>query len=89
MFQKFQSIQWFDISNRQKEAIFKQFEKLNEIEVTFYESGINFETDYSVVRTSPFPILSLYWFLSIKMPEIVRNGPLEDDIDFCHFIIDL
>ena len=66
MFQRFQSIKWFDVSNSQKKAIFKQFEKLNEIEVTFYESGIYFETDYSVVRTSPFPILSLYW--SIKMP---------------------
>ena len=45
MFQRFQSIKWFDISNSQKKAIFKQFEKLNEIEVTFYESGIYFETD--------------------------------------------
>ena len=80
MFQRFQSIKWFDISNSQKKAIFKQFEKLNEIEVTFYESGIYFETDNSVVRTSPSPILSLFW--SIKIPEIVRNGPLEDDIDF-------
>ena len=80
MFQRFQSIKWFDISNSQKKAIFQQFKKLNEIEVTFYESGIYFETDYSVVRTSPFPILSLYW--SIKMPDIVRDKPLEDDIDF-------
>ena len=60
MFQRFKSIKWFDVSNSQKKAIFKQFQELNEIEVTFYESGIYFETDNSVVRTSPFPILSVY-----------------------------
>ena len=63
MFKRFKSIKWFDVANSQKKAIFKQFEKMDEIEVTFYESGIYFETDNSVVRTSPFPILSLYWFL--------------------------
>ena len=60
MSQRFKSIKWFDASNSQKKAIFKQFKELNEIEVTFYESGIYFETDNSVLRTSPFPILSVY-----------------------------
>ena len=70
MFEKFKSIQWFDINNRQKKAILQQFKKQRisrnkEFQVHFYENGITFKTHYGSetkpIRTSPFPILNLYW----------------------------
>ena len=63
-FEKFKSIQWFDINNRQKKAILQQFKKQRKFQVHFYENGITFkthnETESMPIRTSPFPILNLY-----------------------------
>ena len=64
MFEKFKSIHWFDISNRQKKAILQQFKKLRKFQVNFYENGITYithnGTETMPIRTSPFPILNLY-----------------------------
>ena len=64
MFEKFKSIQWFDINNRQKKAILQQFRKQRKFQVHFYENGITFKTHNGTetmpIRTSLFPILNLY-----------------------------
>ena len=64
MFEKFKSIHWFDINNRQKRATLQQFKKQRKFQVHFYENGITFKTHNGTetmpIRTSPFPILNLY-----------------------------
>jgi len=64
IFEKFKTIQWFDINNRQKKAILQQFKKKRKFQVHFYENGITFEdkngTEMMPIRTSPYPILNLY-----------------------------
>ena len=64
-FEKFKSIQWLDITNRPKKKILKQFQKQRNFQVHFYEYGITFVTkngnETMPIRTSPFPILDLYW----------------------------
>ena len=64
MFEKFKSIQWFDVDKREKRAILKQYKKQRKFQVYFYENGIAFRTDAGIesmpIRTSPFPILNLY-----------------------------
>ena len=63
-FEKFKSIQWFDINNRQKKAILQQFKRQRKFQVHFYEYGITFKTHNGTetmpIRTLPFPILNLY-----------------------------
>ena len=65
MFEKFKSIQWFDLDKREKRQLLKLLKKQRKFQVHFYENGITFQTDdriENVIRTSPFPILNLYWF---------------------------
>ena len=67
MFEKLKSIEWFDVTKRQKAAILHQFMKMRRIQnlrVYFYENGIILEHPKSQVltpiRTTPFPILNLF-----------------------------
>ena len=67
MFDKFKSIQWFDINNRKKKVILQQYKKLRKIQVYFYENGIKLgkpnkkdDSELTPIRTTPFPILNLY-----------------------------
>ena len=63
MFEKFKSIQWFDLDKREKRQLLKLLKKQRKFQVHFYENGITFQTDdrvENVIRTSPFPILNLY-----------------------------
>ena len=65
MFEKFKSIQWFDLDKREKRQLLKLLKKQRKFQVHFYENGITFKTDEgieNIIRTSPFPILNLYWF---------------------------
>ena len=63
MFEKFKSIQWFDLNKREKREILKLLKKQRKFQVNFYENGITFQTDdgiENIIQTSPFPILNLY-----------------------------
>lgn len=63
MFEKFKSIQWFDLDKREKRQLLKLLKKQRKFQVHFYENGITFKTDdgiENIIRTSPFPILNLY-----------------------------
>ena len=70
MFEKLKSIEWIDFTNRQKKSILHQFQKMRKIQnlrVYFYENGIMMEhpksSQLTPIRTSPFPILNLFWKL--------------------------
>ena len=71
MFEKFKSIQWFNVTSSQKKAVLKQYKKIRKfrenkkmIKVYFFENGIrltNSDDEMMMpIRTTPFPILNFY-----------------------------